>query len=126
MSFKEAEPLLMQSVGKAGEDAALRYLEQKGYRCVGRNWRCAYGEIDLIMTEQEQLVFVEVKTRRSSSSEAAAAGLTRVKLERLINTIYHYLDAHQHPAEGWRLDLLTVSIFKGEFVISHWENCLDW
>jgi putative endonuclease len=116
----------VQSIGKVGEDAALRYLLKKGYEFIGRNWRCAYGEIDLIMADKQQLVFVEVKTRRSASAEAAAAGMTRVKLERLVNTIYHYLDAHQHPAEGWRLDLVTVNMFQSEIVISHSENCLDW
>lgn len=116
----------MVAIGKAGEDAALHYLQQRDYQLIARNWRCLHGELDLIMQQRGQLVFVEVKARRSAISDEAAIGLTPVKRHRLTTTIYHYLDAHQLPADGWRLDLIVVIFTRGRAHIDHRENCLDW
>ena len=50
-------------LGKEGERIAEQYLKQKGYRLVERNYRCAAGELDLIVLDRRVVVFVEVKTR---------------------------------------------------------------
>ena len=50
-------------LGRRGEALAAAYLEVRGYRIIDRNWRCAQGEIDLVATINERVVFVEVKTR---------------------------------------------------------------
>ena len=52
------------ALGGAGERLAAGWLEARGYRVLARNWRCVYGELDLIAEEADELVFVEVKTRR--------------------------------------------------------------
>lgn len=52
-----------QKTGKAGEEAAAKYLEQKGYEILDRNWHYGKYEIDLIARQKDELVFVEVKTR---------------------------------------------------------------
>jgi len=57
-------PTPKRQLGDRGEQAATAYLEQCGYTIVTRNWRCRYGEIDLVARDGEQLVFVEVRTRR--------------------------------------------------------------
>lgn len=54
-----------QRLGKKGEDAACAYLERKGYVICRRNYRCRYGEIDIIAAKSGELSFVEVKTRRN-------------------------------------------------------------
>ncbi|MGG4034471.1 YraN family protein [Paenibacillus cisolokensis] len=51
--------------GRQGEQAALEHLERHGYTIIGRNWRCRSGELDLIATEGDRIVFVEVRSRRS-------------------------------------------------------------
>lgn len=51
-------------IGKKGEDQAVHYLKQKGYRILERNFRAERGEIDIIALDQDTLVFVEVKTKR--------------------------------------------------------------
>ncbi len=50
-------------LGKRGEDAAVRYLEARGYEIIKRNWKCPAGEADIIAFDNDDLVFVEVKTR---------------------------------------------------------------
>src|SRR5688572_29165892 len=54
-------------LGRAGEDRAARYFEERGYSVVARNWRCREGELDLIVEAPGELVVVEVKTRRGDA-----------------------------------------------------------
>ena len=54
-------------LGKRGEKVAARFLKRKGCKIVQRNYRCNFGEIDLIAANGEYLVFVEVKTRSDNS-----------------------------------------------------------
>jgi putative endonuclease len=57
---------LRQHLGRIGEDLALAHLERLGYALIARNHRTRYGELDLVVFDGATLVFVEVKTRRSS------------------------------------------------------------
>jgi putative endonuclease len=59
---------LRQHLGRIGEDLALAHLERLGYGLVARNHRTRYGELDLVVFDGTTLVFVEVKTRRTSST----------------------------------------------------------
>ena len=83
---------------KAGDDAeriAERFLTERGLKLVARNYRCRYGEIDLIMWQVETLVFVEVKLRKTTSGKVdfggALASITASKQAKLIATAQHYL-----------------------------------
>ena len=55
--------LAAQARGRFGEDEALRWYKQRGYSLIARNWRCQAGEVDLIVTGPNVLVFCEVKAR---------------------------------------------------------------
>src|SRR5215470_5087691 len=59
---------LRQHLGRIGEDLALAHLERLGYTLVARNHRTRFGELDLVVCDETTLVFVEVKTRRATSS----------------------------------------------------------
>ncbi len=59
---------LRQHLGRIGEDLALAHLERLGYALVARNHRTRFGELDLVVFDGTTLVFVEVKTRRATSS----------------------------------------------------------
>ncbi len=63
---------LRQHLGRLGEDLALEHLERLGYRRLARNHRTRFGELDLIVCDDERLVFVEVKTRRASGGAGSA------------------------------------------------------
>lgn len=74
------------SLGASGEDAAARWYEHAGYDVVGRNWRCAFGELDLVLRRGPLVVFCEVKTRSSDRFGTPAEAVTyrkRVRLRRL-------------------------------------------
>jgi putative endonuclease len=62
-----------QAVGREGEDEALLFFLGEGYTLTDRNWRCRYGEIDLIMEKAGTIHFIEVKARRSSFEHPLAA-----------------------------------------------------
>ena len=59
---------LRQDIGKAGEDAAVEYLESKGYVILDRNYRFMRGELDIVALDDPFIVFVEVKTRRRADA----------------------------------------------------------
>ena len=76
---------LRKEAGRAGEAAALAYLEQAGLQLVTRNFRCKRGEIDLVMLDGATLVLVEVRYRSSEQFGGAAASVTWRKQRRLAN-----------------------------------------
>lgn len=79
--------------GRNAETLAARYLESRGLTIVERNYRCRYGEIDLIARDGLTLVFVEVRARRSRAFGGAAASITAAKRNKLRRTALHYLAA---------------------------------
>jgi putative endonuclease len=80
-----------QLAGDAAEDRALVYLLRQGLKLCTRYFRCKGGEIDLIMSERETLVFIEVRKRSSMRYGGAAASVTPAKQARLIRAAYLYL-----------------------------------
>jgi putative endonuclease len=63
---------IRQHLGRLGEDLALEHFERLGLRVVAQNYRTRFGEIDLIVADDDALVFVEVKTRRIDASAGSA------------------------------------------------------
>jgi putative endonuclease len=97
-------------VGKAGEEAAVQYLCKHGYQILERNYRCRFGEIDLIARDGRTLAFIEVKTRRSQSYGPAAAAVTLKKQRHLIKASQVYLIERKKPDEFCRFDVVTVEL----------------
>jgi putative endonuclease len=114
------------TLGKRGEDLAAQYLVEQGYSIVCRNWHCPLGELDIIAQQEQTLVFVEVKTSRTSS-ENAFANLTPRKQAKMLQAVYAYLDGHQLDNAVWRLDAIAVTLpHKGSPHIEHGVNAFDW
>ncbi|MFA7094894.1 MAG: YraN family protein [Gammaproteobacteria bacterium] len=95
--------------GRHAEELACRYLERQGLRLLERNYRCARGEIDLIMQHGEILVFVEVRYRRSSVFGSGAESVDWRKRQRLTETALHYMQARKAAARPARFDVISVS-----------------
>jgi putative endonuclease len=102
-----------QRVGKYGEDLACALLASEGYEIVGRNWRCARGEIDIVAREGECWAFVEVKTRRGHRAEYPEDGLTPAKARRLAELAEWYLAEAQLDQVNWRIDLVAIELSEG-------------
>ena len=94
--------------GKNAEQRARRYLEQQGLRLLESNYRCSRGEIDLIMQDQETLVFVEVRYRKSDTYGSAVETVTRSKQNRLVTAARHYLQQHRSNT-ACRFDVVGIT-----------------
>ena len=73
-------------IGNLGENKAARYLVLHGYKIIDRNFRCRYGEIDIICEKHGALIFVEVKKRANDLFGGGAAAVDERKRERIIKT----------------------------------------
>ncbi len=96
------------SSGQAAEDYALSYLQNQGLQLVTRNYRWRGGEIDLIMRDEQSLVFVEVRLRRNQRFGGALASVDQRKQQRLIQCAHHYL-CHHKLDTATRFDVVALS-----------------
>lgn len=94
--------------GRHAENVAAAFLQQQGLELVARNYRCRFGEIDLIARDGKTLVFVEVRMRSSNSFGGAAASITAAKRGKLTRAARHYL-AGTARMPACRFDALLVS-----------------
>lgn len=98
-------------LGDFGEAAAAAYLIRLGYVILARQWRCRSGEIDLVAREGDQVVFVEVRTRRGAAPGSAEESVTPTKQRRLVELAYAYLEAHSLDEQTlWRIDVIALVI----------------
>lgn len=97
-----------ENKGRAAEQRAAAFLLQQKLILLENNYHCRFGEIDLIMREDDTVVFVEVRMRSSDQFGGAAASITPAKQLRLIRTARHYL-AEQHDDFPCRFDAILVS-----------------
>ena len=98
------------SRGREAEDLACQYLKQQGLRLVSRNYRCRRGEIDLIMTDRENLVFIEVRYRSRSHYGSGAESVQYRKQQKLIACAHNYLQRNPAAAcRPGRFDVVAIS-----------------
>ncbi len=112
--------------GKQGETHAQTFLRARGFVVIDTNWRCSFGELDIVAERDGLLVFVEVKTRRTTDSADALALITPRKRERLLRAVYHYLEVKAFELRQWRVDVIAVTLWRGQVSIEHVEDALDW
>ncbi len=97
------------NIGFAAEERAKDYLTAHGLRWVTSNYRCRLGEIDLIMRDKTDLVFVEVRARTSNAFGGAIASITHSKRQKLIRTALLYLQTTKlHDKLPCRFDVVSL------------------
>ena len=94
--------------GQWAEDAAARYLTERGLVCRDRNFRSRYGEIDLVMEDGEILVFVEVRSRGGTGFLDPAESVDRSKRARIARTADTWL-RRRRPIPACRFDVVAVT-----------------
>lgn len=112
-------------LGRAGEDRAARYLAQHGYEVVARNWRCAAGEIDLVAVDEESVVVVEVKTRRSDGFGHPFEAIDARKRARLWRLAVAWCAAHRDHVQGRRLRIDAIGLTGGDPDTAALEHLVD-
>ncbi len=105
-------PHSRRRLGDAGEDLAAAYLEDLGYRVLARNWRLASGELrgelDLVATRGETLVFVEVKTRRGQAYGGPLLAVGSSKQAKIRALAAAFLRFTERRASHVRFDVIAV------------------
>lgn len=108
-------------VGAWGEALAADYLRKKHYKLLAMNYRCKFGEIDLVVSNREYLVFVEVKLRKSANFARAAEYVDFHKQNRLRSTAEIYLSQNQTDLQP-RFDVIEIYAPEGT-ATAHPEIC---
>jgi len=97
-------------LGRAGEQRAARHLEDLGYEILARNWRTSGGELDLVAATADELVVVEVKTRRSELFGHPFEAVGDRKKARLWRLSMAWIAAHRDLAQGRRLRIDAIGL----------------
>lgn len=111
--------------GRSGEEMARAFLVGQGYEVISINWRCRYGELDLVCRNQQIVVFVEVKTRNTSTLETPAEALTHRKQSKLIKSASLFLSQHKMWHLQSRFDLVSVFFQTHHCQVDHVPNAFS-
>jgi putative endonuclease len=119
---------LKQIFGKQGEALAVKHLKQQGYEIICVNYKTRLGEIDIIARDKDTIVFIEVKSRSSSTYGSAKEAVTPDKQKRISKNALYYLKTTSQMSARARFDVVavhtsnetcTVEIIKNAFGLSY-------
>ena len=116
-----------RETGALGERIACDFLGKNGYKILENNYRCPAGEIDIIAKQEDTLVFVEVRTKRSRLFGSPEESITPVKREKLRTLAQYYRQEHENLPINWRIDVVAIEMEKSCKVtrIEIIENAVD-
>ncbi|MEK7702368.1 MAG: YraN family protein [Nitrospirota bacterium] len=111
--------------GQEGESIALSFLVKKGYQIVERNFKCSFGEIDLIAWEGKTLVFIEVKARASKLFGGPEAAVDFKKQQKINRVALFYLQQKKITDSPCRFDVVGIVKTGQEHTITLYQNAFD-
>jgi putative endonuclease len=116
-----------RDTGLTGERVACDFLGKNGYHIIEKNYRCPGGEIDIIARQEDTLVFIEVRTKKSVQFGSPEESITPVKMERLRTVAAHYGQNHDNLPALWRIDVVAIQMDRRDRVtrIEIIENAVD-
>ncbi len=115
-----------RGTGRRGEEIAADHLRERGYRIVASNYTTRRGEIDLVAEKSGEIVFVEVRFRRSEAHGTPAESVDYRKRRKLIRTALDYLSKHRLGDHPCRFDLIALTAgTDGSTDLLHIENAFD-
>lgn len=101
------------ALGRRGEEVVEALLRRRGWRILARNFRCPRGELDLVAEEEGVIVFVEVKTRRTSRAGSGAEAVAADKQRRLLRLAEYFLSVRGLVGRPCRFDVAAVAVEPG-------------
>lgn len=114
------------NVGKRGEEIAVKYLRERKYAIVDRNYRCKCGEVDIIARDGKTVVFIEVKTRRNDSFGPPQLSVTNFKQRQISKAALMYLSSKKLKDVPARFDVIAICLREQEKpLVEHIENAFD-
>jgi putative endonuclease len=104
-----------KELGRKGEELALRFLKKRGYRIIEKNYTCKMGEMDIIGKEKDTFVFIEVKTRTSTSFGPPQLAVDAKKQSQMSKVALHFLKEKNLEDVKARFDVVAILLGpKGE------------
>lgn len=116
---------IRQKFGKFGEDLAVRFLKNQGYKIICKNFQCRFGEIDIIARDKDTVVFIEVKSRRTATFGHPKFAVTKAKQEKISKTALHYLKMTDQSDCRARFDVVTVNAADRKTDVEIIKNAFD-
>lgn len=114
-----------KKIGREGEKIAQKYLEDNGYEIIEKNFYCRFGEIDIIAKLNDEVIFVEVKTRKQIKYGNAAESVTEYKKNHIYRVAEFYTYVYQLYNVPMSLDVIEVYIFDDkETRVAHIKNAI--
>lgn len=110
------------SLGRHGEELAVRHLEAHGFTVLARNHRTPVGELDIVARDRRHLLFVEVKTRRGTAFGAPAEAVGAHKQRQIVRAAQWYLASRNFSGLQPRFDVIAVIVGSSEPAITHIPN----
>ena len=114
-----------KTLGDQGETCAVEYLRRQGCHILTRNYRTKLGEIHIIADDHGTLVFIEVKTRRSSHYGLPAEAVHYRKQQKIIQTAYCYLHTHHMENHLCRFDVLEIYAMKDGWKVNQIKSAFE-
>ncbi|MGB4779103.1 YraN family protein [Microbacterium sp.] len=111
--------------GRAGEDRAARYLADRGFDIVDRNWRCRAGELDIVATQGDELIAVEVKTRRTEAFGHPFEAVDARKRDRVWRVACAWAAAHPDHSRYRRLRIDVIGVTGEDPATAAIEHLVD-
>ncbi|HEX7475622.1 MAG TPA: YraN family protein [Dehalococcoidales bacterium] len=96
--------------GLLGEKLAQNFLKKKGYRILENNYRCRYGEIDIVARQGQCLVFVEVRTKNNLKFGTPEESISYSKMQHMEQAAEFYAQEHRTEGLEWRIDLIAIEL----------------
>ncbi len=100
-----------QIEGKFGEIEAIKYLKEQGCTIICKNFKCMQGEIDIIAKDEEEIVFVEVKTRTGIEYGEAMEAVDKKKQKHIYKTAEYYLYKNKIENAKTRIDVIEIYLY---------------
>jgi putative endonuclease len=124
---------MRRKVGKIGEEIGVKFLKEKGYQILDRNYKFRIpgdlqrGEIDIVAKKKDTICFVEVKTLKDPKIEIFPEDkINFSKRKKLIATAENWLIKNKIPLDSkWQIDVISIEIKNGKAEISHFENAIS-
>lgn len=115
-----------QELGKSGEEIVATYLKRNGYKILEKNFRCKFGEIDLIAKKKGVLSFIEVKTRKRITYGAPAEAVNYIKKKHIYKTSEYYILKNNVEKKDITLDVVEVYFYtEKDFRIIHIKRAIE-
>ncbi|MBI5682576.1 MAG: YraN family protein [Deltaproteobacteria bacterium] len=116
------------TLGKTGELAAISFLQRHGLKIIEQNYKCRYGEIDIIAKDKDIIAFVEVKTRKNLSCGIPQMAVDLRKQRQMSKVASHYIRCRRAVNIPARFDVIAINLADGpakiEYIKDAFEMCL--